>query len=136
MPQANRQGMKSETFKLAIDRSRSGSRQPVALICEAVTLAAYDELAYIFDLARDELLEFTIFSDTPIDVSLCSAANYHQWVESGYDPEIGHTVHVASEDVLAHSVRFRADQPGEFAVILMNWTDHPADLAIEIPDWL
>ena len=25
---------------------------------------------------------------------------------------------------------------GEYVVLLMNWTESPADLAIEIPDWL
>ena len=109
---------------------------PSALICEAITLAAYDELPYIFDLEQGELLEFTLRSDIPVDVLLCDAADYDLWVDSGYDPEIALLVHLEAEDVLAHTLRFTAPFPGEFAVLLMNWTECPADLAIEIPDWL
>ena len=57
-------------------------------------------------------------------------------MDSGYDPEIGLLVHLEAEDVLAHTLRFRALAAGEYTVLLMNWTDSPADLAIEVPDWL
>ena len=118
------------------DKSLSADKKPAAFICEAITLPAYDEIPYIFDLERFELLEFTVRSDVPVDVLLCNATDYDHWVDSGYDPEIGLLVHLEAEDVLAHTLRFRALAAGEYAVLLMNWTDTPADLAIEIPDWL
>jgi hypothetical protein len=114
----------------------SPAKTPSAFICEAITLPPYDEIPYIFDLEQFELLEFTLGSDVPVDFQLCNATDYDQWVDSGYDPEIGLLVHLEAEDVLAHTLRFRALAPGEYAVLLMNWTDFPADLAIEIPDWL
>ena len=52
------------------------------------------------------------------------------------DPDIGLFVHLEAEDVLAHTLRFRVLGAGEYIVLLMNWTESPADLAIEIPDWL
>ena len=109
---------------------------PQALICEAITLPAYDEMPYAFDLEREELLEFTLRSDVPIDVLLCNAGDYDRWVDSGYDPEIALLVHLEAEDVLAYTLRFAAPIPGEYVVLLMNWTEWAADLAIEIPDWL
>ena len=87
-------------------------------------------------LSRRELLEFTLRSDIPVDVLLCNASDYDRWVDSGYDPEIAFSVHLEAEDVLAYTLRFTAHLPGEYAVLLMNWTECPADLAIEIPDWL
>jgi hypothetical protein len=109
---------------------------PSALICEAITLPAYDELPYVFDLEQGELLEFTLRSDVPVDLLLCDAADYDKWVDSGYDPETALQVHLEAEDVLAYTLRFTAPLAGEYAVLLMNWTECPADLAIEIPDWL
>ncbi len=109
---------------------------PGALICEAITIPAYDEIPYLFDLEQGELLDFTLRSDIPVDVLLCDASDYDQWVDSGYDPEVAILVHLEAEDVLAHTLRFTAPFPGEYAVLLMNWTECPADLAIEIPDWL
>jgi hypothetical protein len=105
-------------------------------ICEAITLPAYDELPYMFELEQGELLEFTLRSDIPVDVLLCDASDYDRWVDSGYDPEIALSVHLEAEDVLAYTLRFTAPIPGEYAVLLMNWTECPADLAIEIADWL
>ena len=118
------------------DKSLSAGKKPAAFICEAITLPAYDEIPYIFDLERFELLEFTLRSDVPVDVLLCNATDYDHWVDSGYDPEIGLLVHLEAEDVLANTLRFRALAAGEYVVLLMNWTKYPADLAIEIPDWL
>ena len=131
-----------QTFNLETPRSGDGDKTlsvektPAALICEAITLPAYDEVPYIFDIEQFELLEFTLRSDIPVDVLLCNATDYDRWVDSGYDPEIGLLVHLEAEDVLAHTLRFRALAAGEYAVLLMNWTASPADLAIEIPDWL
>jgi hypothetical protein len=111
-------------------------KPPSAFICEAITLPGYAELPYIFDLEQGELLEFTLCSDIPVDVLLCNADDYFQWVDSGYDPEVALLVHLEAEDVLAHILRFTAPTSGEYAVLLMNWNECPADLAIEIPDWL
>jgi len=105
-------------------------------ICEAITLLAYDEVPYVFDLHLRERLKFTLRSDTPVDVLLCSFADYELWVDSGYDPNIGLLVHVEAEDVLAYTLHFVAPRAGEYVVLLMNWTEHSADLAIEIPDFL
>ena len=131
-----------QLFNVETQRSKDGDQtlstvqMPAAIICEAITLPAYDEVPYIFDLQRFELLEFTLRSDVPVDVLVSNATDYDHWVDSGYDPEIGLLVHLEAEDVLAHTLRFRALAAGEYAVLLMNWTDCSADLAIEIPDWL
>ena len=116
------------------DKSLSADKKPAAFICEAITLLAYDEVPYVFDLHLRERLEFTLRSDTPVDVLLCSFADYELWVDSGYDPNIGLLVHVEAEDVLAYTLHFVAPRAGEYVILLMNWTEHSADLAIEIPD--
>jgi hypothetical protein len=131
-----------QPFNLETPRSEDGDKAlntgktPTAFICEAITLPAYDEIPYVFDLERFELLEFTFRSDVPVDVLLCNAIDYDRWVDSGYDPEIGLLVHLEAEGVLTHTLRFRALASGEYVVLLMNWTDSSADLAIEIPDCL
>ena len=111
-------------------------RKAAGFICEAVTVAAYDELPYMFELERGELLEFTLRSDAPIDVLLCDSSDYHRWVDSGYDAGIAFSVHLEAEDILAYTLRFTAPVAGEYAVLLMNWTECPADVVVEIPDWL
>lgn len=137
MSRSTLQTLNLETLPLGDgDKTLSADRTPAAFICEAITLPAYDEIPYIFDLQRFELLEFTLRSDVPVDVLVSNATDYDHWVDSGYDPEIGLLVHLEAEDVLAHTLRFRALAAGEYAVLLMNWTESPADLAIEIPDWL
>ena len=137
MPRA-KQDTQTRTALPSEDRSMTARMKtvPPAFICEAITLPAYDELPYIFDLEAGELLEFTLRSDIPVDVLLCDASDYDRWVDSGYDPEIALLVHLEAEDVLAHTLRFTSPFPGEYAVLLMNWTECSADLAIEIPDWL
>jgi hypothetical protein len=105
-------------------------------ICEAITVAAYDELPYMFELERGEILEFTLRSDVPVDVLLCDSSDYDRWLDSGYDAEIAFSVHLEAEDVLAYTLRFTASTKGEYAVLLMNWTECPADIVVEIPDWL
>lgn len=111
-------------------------RPPRPFICEAITLPAYDEIPYVFDLREYEYLEFTLRSDTPVDVLLCHMVDYERWIDSGYDPEAALLVHLEAEDVQAHTLRFTAPRSGEYAVVLMNWTECAADLAIEIPDFL
>ena len=138
MPRTKLQNLDSKST-LSTERwltSETVVKRICALICEAITLPAYDELPYIFDLEQGELLEFTLRSDVPVDILLCNASDYDRWVDSGYDPEVGLLVHLEAEDVLSHTLRFTAILPGEYAVLLMNWTEHPADLAIEVPDWL
>ena len=81
-------------------------------------------------------MEFTLRSDTPVDVLVCNMADYERWIDSGYDPEIALLVHLEAEDALAYTLRFTAPRADEYAVLLMNWTECPADLAIEIPDLL
>ena len=138
MPNTKLQERHTKTTVVPEERktAASAAKAPAALICEAITLPAYDELPYIFDLEQGERLEFTLRSDIPVDVLLCDASDYDQWVDSGYDPEVALLVHLEAEDVLAHTLRFTAPLPGEYAVLLMNWSECPADLAIEIPDWL
>jgi hypothetical protein len=63
-------------------------------------------------------------------------ADYERWIDSGYDPEIALLVHLEAEDVVAYTLRFTAPCADEYAVLLMNWTECAADLAIEIPDSL
>jgi hypothetical protein len=111
-------------------------KEPTGFICEAITVAAYDELPYMFELGLGELLEFTLRSDVPVDVLLCDSSDYHRWVDSGYDPEIAFLVHLEAEDILAYTLRFTAPVGGEYAVLLMNWTECPADVVVEIPDRL
>jgi hypothetical protein len=105
-------------------------------ICEAVTLLPYHELPYVFELRSNEHLEFTFRSDVHVDVLISDFSDYERWVDSGYDPEIGLLVHLEAEDVLAYTFRFCAPRTGEYAVLLMNWSECSADLAVEIPDLL
>ena len=63
-------------------------------------------------------------------------ADYERWVESGCDPETALLIHLEAEDVLAYTPRFTAPQADEYAVLLMNWTECAADVAVEIPDLL
>jgi hypothetical protein len=138
MPRIRQQAIHTQSAVPPEDRSPAATTEsaPSALICEAITLPAYDELPYVFELEQGELLEFTLRSDVPVDLLLCDAADYDKWVDSGYDPENALQVHLEAEDVLAYTLRFTAPLAGEYAVLLMNWTECPADLAIEIPDWL
>lgn len=138
MPRARPQDGYSRPTKIPDEPARAIALHnvPAGFICEAITLPAYDELPYMFELQRGELLEFTLRSDIPVDVLLCDASDYDRWVDSGYDPKTALSVHLEAEDVLVYTVRFTASVSGEYAVLLMNWTECPADLAIEIPDWL
>ena len=141
MPRTNLRGIPSEANVLARNRDAQCTVETtqVPFICEAITLHAYEELPYVFDLEQKELLEFTLrsdMSDIPVDVLLCDMADYERWIDSGYDPEIALLVHLEAEDVLAYTLRFTAPQAGEYAVLLMNWNECAADLAVEIPDLL
>ena len=138
MERLNLQEIQDERSSAA-DGARDGSAAKTTslpYICEAVTLLAYHEIPYVFELRSNEHLEFTFRSDVPLDVLISDFADYERWVDSGYDPEIGLLVHLEAEDVLAYTLRFCAPRSGEYAVLLMNWSECSADLAVEIPDLL
>jgi hypothetical protein len=135
MPRMNLQEIQSVT-SVNQEGQYAVERRLLPSICEAITLPAYDEIPYMFELKRNEPFEFAFCSDVPIDVLLCSADDYESWVDSGYDPEIALLVHLEAEDVLAYTLRFIVPQDGEYAVVLMNWTECPADIAVEVPDFL
>lgn len=138
MPRIDLREIHSTATDAARDRATPRTIETTLLpgICEAITVNAYDELPYVFELEQNELLEFTLRSDIPVDVLLCNMADYEGWIESGYDPEIALLVHLEAEDVLAYTLRFTATQADEYAVLLMNWTECAADVAVEIPDLL
>ncbi len=138
MPKIKLPAINSTTAMESSEPRRRNEVEKIAagLICEAITVAAYDELPYMFELERGELLEFTLRSDVPIDVLLCDSSDYHRWVDSGYDAEIAFSVHLEAEDIFSYTLQFTAPAAGEYAVLLMNWTECPADVVVEIPDWL
>ena len=138
MPKLNLQEIRFGSVASTGDRAAPdrAERSLLPFICEAITLPAYDEIPYVFDLDEHEYLEFTLRSDIPVDVLVCSMADYERWIDSGYDSEVALLVHLEAEDVVAYTLRFTAPSAGEYAVLLMNWTECAADLAIEIPDLL
>ena len=138
MPKLNLQEIRFGSVAPTGDRTTRDHAEKTLFpfICEAITLPAYDEIPYVVDLEEREYLEFTLRSDTPVDVLVCNMADYERWIDSGYDPEIALLVHLEAEDVLAYTLRFTAPRADEYAVLLMNWTECAADLAIEIPDLL
>ena len=103
-------------------------------MCEAITLGACDDLPYLFELEPDERLDLVVSSNLPIDVVVCDLEDFEHWVDSGYDPEIELPVYCEFEDVTVRTLTFNAPHRGEYAVVLMNWTDCAADLILEIPD--
>jgi len=138
MPKNNLQEIHFESRDTVRDRGVETVVETAAppFICEAITLPAYEELPYVFELEQHERLEFTLRSDTRVDVLLCSLADYERWVGSGYDAAMGLLAHLEAEDVSAYTLRFTAPEAGEYVVLLMNWTGEAADLAVEIPDFL
>ena len=138
MPRIDAWQIHFEATNMVGNRAIPGTSEPIPIqfVCEAITLPPYDEIPYVFELEQREQLEFTLRSDIPVDVLLCNMADYERWIDSGYDPEIALLVHLEAEDVSAYTLRFTAPHAGEYAVLLMNWNERAADLAVEIPDLL
>ena len=118
MPRTNLRGIPSEANDVARNRDAQCTVEatPFPFICEAITLHAYEELPYVFDLEQKELLEFMLRSDIPVGVLLCDMANYERWIDSACDAENALLVHLEAEDVLAYTLRFtshprRANRP-------------------------
>ena len=99
MPRTNLWGIPSEANDLARNRGAQCTVEATQFpfICETITLHAYEELPYVFDLEQKELLEFTLRSDIPVGVLLCDKADYERWIDSGYDAEIALLVHLEAE---------------------------------------
>ena len=116
MPKLNLQEIRFGSVVPTGDRitPNRAEKTPSPFICEAITLPAYDEIPYVFDLEEREYLEFTLRSDTPVDVLVCNMADYERWIDSGYDPEIALLVHLEAEDVLAskRTLIIRPTAPG------------------------
>src|SRR5437868_9807851 len=114
MPKLNLQEIRFGSVAPTGDRTTSDHAEKALFpfICEAITLPAYDEIPYVFDLEERESLEFTLRSETPVDVLVCNMADYERWIDSGYDPELALLVHLEAENVLPYTLRFpppRAD---------------------------
>jgi hypothetical protein len=112
----------------------SSPATPAEFICEAITLKACDELPYLFELRQGQHLEFEIKASRPIDIAVCEEDEYDRWVDSGFSPEHSVAVYREAEDVASHKLRFTAPMTGEFVVLLMNWSDVDADVAVEAND--
>jgi hypothetical protein len=103
-------------------------------LCETFSLQAGDELPYLFELRRGQQLEFEIAASTPIDLAACDEAEYLGWVDSGFDPGHPVRIYVEAEEVVRHQIRFTAPRNGDFVVLLMNWNDRDAEVAVKATD--
>src|ERR1700730_4342281 len=108
MPRLNLQEIRFGSVAAAGDRGIPDIAEKTlfSYICDAIPGPAYDEIPYVFDLEEHEYLEFTLRSDTPVDVLVCNMADYERWIDSGYDPEVELLVHLQADDVLAYTLRF------------------------------
>jgi hypothetical protein len=103
-----------------------------SVICEVVTVLPEQHLPYIFELRRTEALQFLVCSDIPINLLLCRMADYDRWTASGCDSEVPSRVCMEAAEIVAHGMSLTAPAEEAYVVVLINGSQSPADVAVEI----
>jgi hypothetical protein len=92
-------------------------------ICEVISVGAYDELPYVFEISGGQRLSFSLSASHEVDLVLCDERAYDEWVDSGLTTEhpreailmLGHDCH--------HSLEFRTEQDTTLVAIIVNLAD-------------
>lgn len=89
-------------------------------ICEIATIPESDELPYVFEVSRDQVLSFSFLADAEVSLTLCKEEDYDAWVDSGFctNQPAGFEVHLQPSQT--SSVEFRAKEPGCLIAVLVN----------------
>jgi hypothetical protein len=103
-----------------------------SLICEAIIVQPEQHVAYVFELRREEKLEFVFFSNMRIKVWFCKAADYDRWTESDCDFDGPELVYIEAIEASVHRVKFTTPKEEAYVVLLINGGGKAADVAVEI----
>lgn len=99
-------------------------------ICEVVSVAAEDELPYVFELDADQRLSFSVTSTAEIDVVMCEEAAYDEWIDNGFKSEHPPDSILALRSSFDHSMEFAPKRVTTLVAILINRGDAPVDAIV------
>jgi hypothetical protein len=92
---------------------------------------AEDECAFAFEMEAGQELVCSISADDYVDISICSARDYRQWLDGEDLKE-----YVGEEDVRECELpTFVAPRDGKYVVAVMNDNDEDVDVTVDLSVW-
>ena len=89
-------------------------------ICEVVSVEAYDELPYVFELEAGERLSFSLTSSHEVDLVLCDECAYDEWVDSGLRSQHPPSAMLTLRHAANHSLMFRTPKALTLIAVIIN----------------
>lgn len=117
--------------------SRSPASTPNSLtltegILEIVTIAAFEELPWLFEMARGDRLAISLMASQSVDVVVCAEADYDAWVEGGMVTDRPVFGFLESNGASRHCLQIRSPIDGLLLVLVVN----PSATEVDVAIWL
>ena len=89
-------------------------------ICEVISVAAFDELPYVFEINGGQKLSFSLTASHEVDLVLCDESAYDNWVDGGLHTEHPADAILTLRHACQHSLEFRPEQDTTLIAIIIN----------------
>jgi hypothetical protein len=93
---------------------------PETGICEVISVGGCDELPYVFELARNQRLSFSVTASHEVDVVLCAEGAYEDWVDAGLPDDHPLEAILILRHGCIHSLDFRTEEDSMLVAIVIN----------------
>ena len=79
-------------------------------ICEVISVGAFDELPYVFEINGGQKLSFSLTASHEVDLVLCDENAYDGWVDAGLQTEHPADAILTLRHACQHSLEFRPER--------------------------
>jgi hypothetical protein len=106
----------------------------VECILEVLTIPAFDEMPWLFDMERGQKLSVSVIASHEIDVVVCAEHDYDEWVESGMETDRPEYGFLESSRSIQHVLHFRSPSNGLIVVLIVNPGSTDVEVAISLQE--
>lgn len=103
---------------------------PETGICEVISVSEWDELPYVFELARNQKLSFAVTASHEVDVVLCEEEAYESWVDAGLPADHPLKAILILQQGRSHSFNFRTEHDAMLVAIIINLGDENVEAVV------
>lgn len=101
-------------------------------IVEVLTIGAFDELPWLFEMEKGGKLSISLMANQAVDIVVCSEADYDEWIDSGAESDRPAFGFLESNRSACHALQFRSPESGLVAILVVNPNATEAELAISL----
>jgi hypothetical protein len=115
-----------------LSTTRSSALAIAGGIVEIVTIPAFEELPWLFEMRRGDRLSISLMASQAVDVVICAESDYDAWMDAGMEtdrPEFGF---LESSGAIQHGLQIRSPIEGLLAVLVVNPNATEVEVAISL----